>query len=143
VPLNRLATGSEQRTLAEKHDPDRRPGAIWRYRRFVDEAHARALISALEDEFSHATGDAWVLSRRASVESYTASQTHDGSWLVTFLWQQGDHRFGFVVREVDDAVVAGLPTPERAALDLRMFFVEEPHAPVGVRDDTGRYWLTD
>jgi hypothetical protein len=115
----------------------------WPYRPFVNEDEARALVTALDREFSYPTSDSWVLSRRAAVESYTANPADDGSWCVTLLWRQGEHRFGFRVRHLEDAVVVGSPTPEHAALDLRMLFVEEPHAAEGDRDVFGRYWVTE
>ncbi len=109
----------------------------------MTEAEARALVAALDREFSHPTLDSWVLERRAAVESYAADQAEDGSWRVTLLWHQDVYRFGFEVRDLHDPVVVGWPTPEQAALDLRMFFVEEPHALHGKQDESGRYWVTD
>jgi hypothetical protein len=109
----------------------------------VDEGEARALVAALDYEFSRPRNDEWALARRAAVESYAASQADDGTWRVTLLWRQGEHRFGFAVQELEDAVVVGEATPEAAALDLRMLFVEEPHAAEGVRDATGPLWVTE
>ncbi len=96
----------------------------------MTEAEARALVAALDDKLSSGS---WVLSRRAAVESYTAAQTDEGSWCVTLRWQQGEHRFGFEVDELGDAVVVGGPTPEQPALDLPMRLVEEPHGAEGTR----------
>jgi hypothetical protein len=107
----------------------------------VTEAEARALVAALDTEFSRPSEDSWVLSRRAAVESYSASQHDDGSWRVTVLWEQGDHRFGYTVKSLADPVVVGQATPEQAATDLRMFCVEEPHAPEGETDESGRVWI--
>lgn len=109
----------------------------------VTEAEARALVTALDAEFSYMTDDSWVLSRRSAVESYSASQTDDGSWRVVLLWRQRQHRLGYTVKNLADPIVLGPATPEQAAIDLRMFYVEEPHAAEGERDDSGRLWLGD
>ncbi len=108
----------------------------------MTEAEARALVAALDQQFSFPSDDSWVLQRRSAVESYFEKQSPDGSWSVVLLWTQGSNRFGTVVEQLTDLVADQASTAAQVAVDYRMFCVEEPHALDGVRDPTGRIWLS-